>query len=204
MLEMIAGDDARGSGKNISVDDRFSFQDAIAAMMLPSSNVTANVVARTFGQFLVNSEGSGASPVPRFVQEMNATAAQLGMAASAFVNPHGLNASAQVTTSADMAKLLLEATERPAITSVWGRAIYNMTITGPNARTQRITSSVKMIEDDDVRGGKTGTIRSKTYNLAIYSQTSSGAKLALVILGSRSDKARYADMRLLLRALDEA
>ena len=172
-------------------------------MMLPSSNVTANVVARTFSQLLIDSEESGASPVPRFVQEMNATAASLGMTNSTFVNPHGLSASAQVTTSADMAKLLVDATERPAITSVWGRANYNMTITGPNARTQQITSSVKMIDDDDVRGGKTGTVRSRTYNLAIYSQTTSGAKLASVILHSASDNARYADMRLLLSALDE-
>jgi D-alanyl-D-alanine carboxypeptidase len=60
-----------------------------------------------------------------------------------------------------------------------------------------------MINDDNVRGGKTGTVRSRTYNLAIYSQTASGTKLASVILHSASDKTRYADMRLLLSALDE-
>jgi UDP-N-acetylmuramoyl-tripeptide--D-alanyl-D-alanine ligase len=201
-LEMIAGDEARGSGRNISVGDRFSFQDAIANMMLPSSNVTANVVARTFGQLLIDSEQSGTSPVTRFVHEMNATAAKLGMTNSTFANPHGLAASAQVTTSADMVKLLVDATERAAIRSVWGHATYIMTITGPNARTQQIESSVKMIGDDNIWGGKTGTIRSRTYNLAIYSQTSSGEKLVSVILHSTSDDARYEDMRLLLRALD--
>jgi UDP-N-acetylmuramyl pentapeptide synthase/D-alanyl-D-alanine carboxypeptidase len=202
MLEMIPGDKTGGSEKNITVFDRFSFQDAIANMMLSSSNVTATVVARTFGQLLVR-EKRGASPVGRFVEEMNATAARLRMVNSTFVHPHGLHASAQVTTSADMAKLLVEATKRPAITSVWGRATYNMTITGPNARTQQIHSSVKMIEDDDIRGGKTGTVRARTYNLAIYSQTITGAKLALLILGSPSDNARYADMRLLLSALNK-
>ncbi|MER9849347.1 serine hydrolase [Mesorhizobium sp. M0106] len=203
MMEMIVEDKAKGSGKNINVGDRFSFQDAIANMMLPSSNVTANVVARTFGQLLIDIEENEASSVPRFVQEMNATAASLGMTNSTFVNPHGLYAPAQITTCADIAKLLVDAIERPAISSVWGRATYNMTIIGPNARTQQITSSVKMIEGDDVLGGKTGTLRPKTYNLTIYSQTTSGAKLASVILCSPSDDARYADMRLLLSALDE-
>jgi D-alanyl-D-alanine carboxypeptidase len=202
-LKMRAGDEAKGTGNNISPGDRFSFQDAIANMMLPSSNVTANVVARTFGQVLVDHEGSRASPVPRFVQEMNATAAGLGMTHSIFVNPHGLKASAQVTTAADMARLLVAATERPAITNVWSHATYDLTITGPNARSEPIASSVKMIEDDDVCGGKTGTLRSITYNLAISSQTASGTRLASVLLCSSSDSARYADMRLLLNALDE-
>jgi UDP-N-acetylmuramoyl-tripeptide--D-alanyl-D-alanine ligase len=202
-IEMSAADSARGSGSNISVGDRFSLQDAIANMMLASSNTTANVVARTFGQLLVDREESGADPVRRFVQEMNATAASLGMSNSTFVHPSGLNASKQVTSAADMAKLLLHAAERPAISRVWGRATYNMAITGPNARTQEITSSIKMIGDDNVRGGKTGTHGSKTVNLAIYSQTAAGTKLASVILHSASDDARYADMRILLSALGE-
>jgi D-alanyl-D-alanine carboxypeptidase (penicillin-binding protein 5/6) len=202
-IEMSAADSARGSGSNISVGDRFSLQDAIANMMLASSNTTANVVARTFGQLLVDREESGADPVRRFVQEMNATAASLGMSNSTFVHPSGLNASKQVTSAADMAKLLLHAAERPAISRVWGLATYNMAITGPNARTQEITSSIKMIGDDKVRGGKTGTHGSKTVNLAIYSQTAAGTKLASVILHSASDDARYADMRILLSALGE-
>jgi D-alanyl-D-alanine carboxypeptidase (penicillin-binding protein 5/6) len=212
MLEMIVGDEARGSGRNIRVGDCFSFQDAIVNMMLPSSNVTANVVARTFGQLLVGREEGGLSPVPRFVQEMNATATRLGLTNSTFVNPHGIYAPAQVTTAADMAKLVVDAIERPAITRVWGRATYSMTVSGPNARTQQITSSVKMIEDENVEGGKTGTLsrtaaarihRPPIYNLAIYSQATSGARLASVLLHSISDKARYADMRLLLSALDD-
>jgi UDP-N-acetylmuramoyl-tripeptide--D-alanyl-D-alanine ligase len=211
MLEMVTGDETNGSGRNIRVGDRFSLQDAIANMLLPSSNVTAQVVARTFGQLLLDRAESDASPVPRFLQEMNATAASLGLTDSTFANPHGLYASTQVTTAADMAKLLMDAIGRPAITKVWGRAAYNMTITGPNARTEQIMSSVKMIKDDNVRGGKTGTLpraaaarirRSTTYNLVIYSQTTSGTQLASVILDSSSHKSRYADMRHLLSALD--
>ena len=202
-LRMRGRDDAKGTGRNIVAGDRFSLQDAIANMLLPSSNVTANVVARTFGQVLVEREDSDTDPVPRFVQEMNATAAGLGMTHSTFVNPHGLKAAAQITTAADMAKLLVAASKRSAVTNVWNRATYDMTITGPNARVEPIASSVKMIEDANVLGGKTGTLRSITYNLAISARTSSGAALASVILCSASDSARYADMRLLLSALDQ-
>lgn len=202
MLRVRAGDEAKGTGRNIQAGDRFSFQDAIANMLLPSSNVTANVVARTFGGALLDSQDRETSPVARFVQEMNAPATRLGMSRSFFVNPHGLKAAAQVTSAADIARLLIVASQRPAITNVWSSTSYDMTITGPNARRENITSSVKMIEDGNVLGGKTGTLRAITYNLAIWSETSSGAKLASVILCSSSDSARYADMRLLLSALD--
>lgn len=203
MLRMRAGDEAKGTGRNIEAGDRFSLQDAIANMLLPSSNVTANVVARTFGQVLLDPEDHETSPIARFIQEMNVTAARLGMTRSIFVNPHGLKASAQVTTAVDMARLLVAASQRPAITNVWSKATYEMTIVGPNARRENIASSVKMIEDDNVLGGKTGTLRAITYNLAICSRTGTGAKLASVILCSPSDSARYADMRLLLNALNE-
>ncbi len=204
MLEMNAGDEAKGTGNNLGVGDRVSLQDAIANMMLPSSNVTANIVARTFGQLLLESAGTETSPVSRFVQEMNATAVRLGMRHSVFVNPHGLKAAAQVTTAADMAKLLVAASRCAAIRNVWNHATYDMTIAGPNARRQTIISSVKMIEDDHVLGGKTGTLRDITYNLAICSRTATGTRLAAVILASPSDRARYADMRLLLSTLDKA
>lgn len=205
ILEMNAEDRDAGSGKNISAGDRFSLQDAIANMMLPSSNATANVVARTLGQLLVNRDQSLVSPVRRFVQEMNATAISLRMTNSTFVRPDGRYASGQFTTAGDMVKLLAHAAGRPPIRRVWGRAAYTMKIAGPNARTQQITSSVKMVEDDNVLGGKTGTHNrvSKTTNLAIYSQTPSGTKLASVILHSASDQARYADMRLLTSAFDD-
>ncbi|WP_457094877.1 serine hydrolase, partial [Microvirga sp. P5_D2] len=58
-LRMRGRDEAKGTGRNIGAGDRFSLQDAIANMLLPSSNVTANVVARTFGQILFEREDSG-------------------------------------------------------------------------------------------------------------------------------------------------
>jgi serine-type D-Ala-D-Ala carboxypeptidase (penicillin-binding protein 5/6) len=203
LLRMCPGDAAKGTGRNIAAGDRFSLQDAIANMLLPSSNVTANVVARTFGQVLLDPEDRETSPVARFVQEMNTTAAGLGMIRSVFINPHGLKAAAQITTATDMARLLVAANRHPAIANVWGCANYDITIIGPNARRESIASSVKMIEDGNVLGGKTGTLRAVTYNLAICSQTATGTKLASVILCSSSDGARYADMRLLLSVLDE-
>jgi hypothetical protein len=50
VLEMQAGDETAGSGSNLQVGDRFSFRDAIANMMLPSSNATAAVTANHFAR----------------------------------------------------------------------------------------------------------------------------------------------------------
>src|SRR5690606_9883599 len=158
-LQMQAGDETIGSGNNISIGDTFSLHDAIANMLLPSSNVTATVVARTFGQLLLNDEGSPeGNAVTRFISEINAKAAAIGMVSSHFNNPHGLPVGGQTTTSRDMSLLLFEAMNYPAILSVWGQTEYEMQITGANARTQQIASSVSMISDSDILGGKTGTI----------------------------------------------
>src|SRR5690606_27396064 len=53
-LTLAASDLVGGSGNNLLEGDTITFADAIANMMLPSSNSTATMVARTFGQILVD------------------------------------------------------------------------------------------------------------------------------------------------------
>lgn len=78
------------------VDTAYTLEDALYLLLVKSANDVAIAIAETVG-------GSEA----RFVEMMNATAAELGMSATHYVNPNGLHADAQVTTARDLALLAL-------------------------------------------------------------------------------------------------
>ncbi|WP_353429178.1 D-alanyl-D-alanine carboxypeptidase family protein [Paracoccus denitrificans] len=159
VFERQAGDSNAGSGANLDVGDIIDVPNALANLGLPSSNVTANVWARVIGDLIQTAEG-GDGGTARFMAEMNAESARLGMDDSAWVNPSGLDATGHLSTARDMALLCETVGEtHPEITSIWANATWDLQIAGPNPRTVMITHSVDFIEHGDPRvtWGKTGT-----------------------------------------------
>ncbi|MFO2465574.1 serine hydrolase [Pseudomonas sp. 15FMM2] len=190
------------SGTNVKPGEKITFGDAILNLMLPSSNVTANAIARAFDRLLVESEDSpGDSASEPFVAQMNARAAQLGMHDTQFQNPSGQSARGQLTTAADMAKLMLTALQYPQITESWGKPSHVMQVLGPTSRQQKITSTLKVISDYDVLGGKTGTLLPGCYNVAVVSEAPNGSRIVTVILRAPNQMALYADLRCVLDAV---
>lgn len=201
-LVVLPGDMAAGSGRNLSEGDRFSFRDGLANLLLASSNVTANVIARTFGAILSEKEGARhADPSERFVREINLVAAGLGMTISRFLNPHGLPVRGQRSTARELALLVKECLEYPLITEFWGLEKHTISIGGPNARQLIVesifrTSARQAIPDFSVprfRGGKSGTLWPSVFNLAAVSETSSGRLIISVAIGSPSLVDRHSD-----------
>lgn len=191
-----------GSGLNVQPGERISLADAFANLLLPSSNITANAVARTFGQRLLKSAGMPAGKArARFVAEMNAMAATLGMTSTCFRNPSGQPARGQVTTAADMARLMAAVATVPEIVNCWGKPEHMMYVSGDKPRKQKIRSTVKVINDYDVLGGKTGTLLPGYYNLALFSQAPNDERLLTVILKSPDPHALYTDARTVLDAV---
>lgn len=72
-----------GSGYNLKAGDQVSLKDLLHDMMLPSSNIAANCVARVIGEKM----GGG---LQTFVDAMNEKALAIGMTDSVFYNPSGL------------------------------------------------------------------------------------------------------------------
>lgn len=203
-VEMVVSDDdmAPGSGRNLHEGDRFSFRDGLANLLLASSNVTANVIARTFGAILSENDGaSGADPSERFIREINLVASGLGMTVSRFLNPHGLPVKGQRSTARELSLLVRECLEYPLITEFWGLENHAISIGGPNARQLTVesifrTSARKAVPDFSVprfRGGKSGTLWPSVFNLAAVSETSSGRLIISVTTGSPSLTDRHSD-----------
>ncbi|MFI1175303.1 D-alanyl-D-alanine carboxypeptidase [Streptomyces melanogenes] len=91
---------------NIKAGQTLTQKDALSAIMIPSANNVARLLARW-------DAGSEAA----FVKKMNDTAKQLGMTNTTYTDPSGLNATT-VSTAVDQVKLATELVKNPALVEI--------------------------------------------------------------------------------------
>lgn len=194
-MTVLASDATGGSGNNLNADDVISYQEALYNMMLPSSNVTTTVVARTVGEIIL--DGEPGDPIEAFVEQMNVKSANLNMTETVFLNASGLNASGQVTCARDMGRMGLAALSYSAIVNTWGEVTHDLQIEGPDARTVTINHSAQNMNDENILGGKTGTLGSSARNLLEYVALPGGERAVAVVMLTGEDT-RYNDMNNLL------
>jgi D-alanyl-D-alanine carboxypeptidase len=152
---------------------------------------SANDAATAVAEYLAGSEGA-------FVEQMNAKAAELGLASTRFANSHGLPDPAQRSTAEDLARLtgrLLE--DYPASRPLLGGATFVY-------RGKVYSRNIPLFHDPGgVQALKTGFTREAGYNLAV-SAWRAGRQFLLVVLGARTRSLSFRDARLLLhRAFQE-
>ncbi|MEU5438579.1 D-alanyl-D-alanine carboxypeptidase [Streptomyces sp. NPDC020719] len=90
----------------IKAGQNLSQKDALSAVMIPSANNVARLLARW-------DAGSEAA----FVKKMNDTAKELGMTNTTYTDPSGLNATT-VSTAVDQVKLATELVKMPALVDI--------------------------------------------------------------------------------------
>lgn len=83
-----------GARLGLSAGDRMRAGDLLTAMLVRSANDAAVALAE-----------HAAEDVPSFVERMNRRARELGLEATRFANPTGLDAEGQVTSARDVARL---------------------------------------------------------------------------------------------------
>lgn len=97
--------------------DRPTVEQLIAAMMLPSGNDAAQVMAVAGGRIVAeNPDLEKEDAVAAFVEEMNRQAALLGMTNSHFVNPDGFHDPEHYTTMDDLVTLAVKVLTETQIT----------------------------------------------------------------------------------------
>jgi D-alanyl-D-alanine carboxypeptidase len=154
-------------GTQVTVDN------ALKMMLVKSANDMAVVLA----------EGVGGS-IDGFSVMMNATAKQLGMTQTSYVNPNGLPADGQITSARDMAIL--------ARSLVKNLPEYEYFVHIPSIRYgRRITQNFNKLigRYPGADGFKTGFICASGYNL-VASATRDGKRLIAVVLGASSGTMR--------------
>jgi D-alanyl-D-alanine carboxypeptidase len=154
-------------GTKVSVDF------ALQALLVYSANDMASLLA----------EGVAGSQ-ENFAKLMNATARELGMTGSHFVNPHGLFDKQQVTTARDMGLLTMALMTRYPQAHKYYSAPF---VTAGKRKLRNRNHLMKIWDKAD--GMKTGFVCPSGFNL-IGTATVGGRKLVTVIFGTRSGMAR--------------
>ena len=112
-LEMVI---YNSSVAEIKKGDTLTAQQLVEAMLLPSGNDAAYVLATHVGRKLLDdSKASAKAASAAFVDEMNRQAKLLGMTGTNFANPDGIHKDNHYTTFSDLTILGMLAMEDPTI-----------------------------------------------------------------------------------------
>ncbi|WP_180111272.1 hypothetical protein [Acinetobacter sp. YH12136] len=186
-------DPAIGSGANLDVGDQIYLRDALYNLMLPSSNVSARMIARTFGHKLLIKDGvvggTDTQAVARWVTQMNLKAAEIGMTDTLYATPDGNGADK--STVIDLLKKGNYALKYSFLNKVWNTKRYTLDVFGSNPRAIVVTNSNTLLENDYTIGGKTGS--ATLTNLVAVHQLPDLQKLVTVVLHSANTVDRNAD-----------
>jgi len=163
-----------------SENEKLTFEQVLYGLLLPSGNDAANILAEHIS-------GSNSN----FADLMNATAENLGMTNSHFVNPSGWHNDEHYTTAADLAKVAKEAMKIEKFREIVKQQKYNMPPTNVSKQTRPFTNTNKLLHTDgeyyysNATGIKTG-YTSQAGNCLIASAYKDGVELISVVLGGHT------------------
>jgi serine-type D-Ala-D-Ala carboxypeptidase (penicillin-binding protein 5/6) len=178
-------DDIRVIGTNMGLlpEERITVNNLLRGLLISSSNDASKVLAR-----------SAAGSESKFVALMNQKARNLGMIATNFNNPVGLDASDNYSTAHDLIKIVDEFAKNPMFNQIV--QIHETEVSSvDNKITHRLRTTNKLLlENANVTGIKTGFTSIAKGNLIIRVKENSG-EIITIVLGSDD---READTRKLI------
>jgi D-alanyl-D-alanine carboxypeptidase len=201
--------------------DVITWQGAGYGLLLASSTECCRVIARTVGDALYVAAGStGTQGETRFVERMNARAAELGMTNTTFENPYGASASGGVNrnriTARDLTTVCKAAFANSALRTIAQTPSFGIGVTGGRTTTLTAvnynrfvngpTNNQQSASDPAVKGGKNGvwTIPGESifaYSLSQVWTSPAGYELVITTLGSKSLNCLMFDQRGLIAQL---
>lgn len=176
-------------GANISaqLDEIFTVEQCLYAIMLASANDIALQVAEHIG-------GS----VDDFVQMMNDRAAQLGCTNTLFTNPTGLPDENQHTTAHDMALIMKAAIDNDSFRTIASTGSYTIPATNVSGGDRVLTNNFSMMNASNAAyyqyclGGKEGYTEASQSTLVCAAQKNNVTLIAVVLQGASGTTATEA------------
>jgi serine-type D-Ala-D-Ala carboxypeptidase (penicillin-binding protein 5/6) len=190
-----------GSTAGLRKGDVWSLENLLYGMLLVSGNDAALAIADYVGHTILAQEKKRGSSIKRFLREMRSAAASLGATHTRFADPYGLSPS-NVSTARDVGLIGRTIFRDARLLPFWQCARRTLDISGTEARTVTLDSTIEMLGEDDIIGAKTGSYVSKNiYHLVVGWRAPNGQTIVAVVLGSADHPSRYNDMRAILAAL---
>lgn len=187
---------------------RLTVEMLVEAMLLPSGNDGAYVLAAAAGRVMAGEETlTAAGAVATFVEGMNREAATLGMEHSHFMNPDGYHQEEHVSSPADMAKIGVLALENPVILRYAAKQQDSVIFRSGEWITWYNTNALLNPESPyylpSCVGLKTGYTSEAGYCLlAAFRQENS--TILMGIFDAETRESRYRDAKTLLEVCDSA
>jgi serine-type D-Ala-D-Ala carboxypeptidase (penicillin-binding protein 5/6) len=199
-------DETIGSTAELNAGEKVSVRELLYGMMLPSGNDATVAFGEFFGGRVAPGGGesdeklSARQAYDKFIEAMNAAAAELGMENSHFENTHGLTEPGHQASAADLARLAIACRKMPLFCEVTGTRQRGATVEGPGGYRRNVMwkNTNKLLEIDGYDGVKTGTTNAAGACLVSHA-VRGDRQLMLVVLGATSSDARYMDSRNLYR-----
>ena len=196
-------DETIGSTAGVRAGEQLPVSELLYGLLLPSGNDASVALAEHVGSRAAAQ--TGVAPVPddpleAFVAAMNRRAETLELGQTRFANPHGITAPGHQTSARALATLSHTALCDARFADYVSHRIRGCQVQGPGGyrRNLRWTNTNRLLATEGYRGVKTGTTRAA--GACLVSQGSrDGRSLLVVVLGSSSSDARYADTRNLFR-----
>ena len=168
-------------GANISaqIDEVFTVEQCLYAIMLASANDVALQLAEHIG-------GS----VDGFVQMMNARATELGCTNTVFTNPTGLPDENQHTTAHDMALIMKAAADNESFQTIASTASYTIPATNVSGGDRVLTNNFSMLTNTNAAyyqyctGGREGYTEASGSTLVCSAQKNGITLIAVVLQGT--------------------
>lgn len=172
--------------------ERVSIESAIYALMLPSANDAANVLAENI-----------AGSQEEFAELMNKKAALIGAKDTHFTNAHGLHDPNHYTTASDMAMITRYAMKNADFAEYFGTSHYTMKPTNlqpqerPFTNYQYMLVSTTDLYNPAVIGGKVGYTTEAQHTMSTVA-TKNGRTLICVVMHSPHRLNKFTDTEKLL------
>jgi D-alanyl-D-alanine carboxypeptidase (penicillin-binding protein 5/6) len=193
-----------GSSANLKRHDVWTLQDLLYGMVLVSGNDASLAIADAVGRDLLASEGKQgdtAKATARFVQQMQAAALSLGAINATFADPYGLSPQ-NAGTARDMGLIAAKIFVDPRLLPAWACTERTLQITGKQPRTVALKTSLEILGEGTVIGAKTGShMSNRIFNLVTAWRAPNGQTIVGVVLGAKSNQARYDEMRSIIDAV---
>ena len=157
---------------SVRAGERLTERDALMAILLPSANNVAVLVARQV-----------AGSVASFVAEMNDTARALGMSHTTYTDPSGYDAGT-VSTARDQLRLARVVAKDETLAAMMATRSYRLPVAG------QVTNTNALLGHDGFVGMKTGSDKAAGGCLmfrAVWHTQSGSRTLVGVVLGQRGD-----------------
>lgn len=186
-------------------EKEYFLHNLFAAMLVPSGNDAAYVVADYCGGILSPQAESSQERVGIFMENLNLYLQQQGYSDTILYDPSGFDMEAR-TTALDLKAVVYRLLEYSWFREIVSQNTYTATL--PDGSMQMWQNTNTFLDpaseyyNENVCGVKTGSF-SDDYNLIVLYQQH-GKEFLICSLGSQSDSSRYDDVNFILKTIDES